>query len=384
MSQSEPMLGVPIERLAEAMAHLAYFAPGEHALVLDRLGLDGDRYRYVRAGFVDLVARALATHDGGPLLTFSTAYYLIERRLRIRQPKAAEVERFEELVASGGGRTVPTPRRDPVPLPEKIVEPMREGAVALPSYLQQPNLDVAPAPPMPAPIPAIPQPLLAPPPPPPPAGVPAAAKPVASVAVGTMFVPDAKPAGPVTPFQTAQPDASGFSVSTYAKLKVELTRSKDAAAVLARHALDDEKLAALDKHWEDRMRKDSTVSMAFLRVHEEAVRAASSPPPPLKEEPKAAQAKSAATSTLEVAAPSRVVDRVGLAEHARLCAALAVRLEAPEALLERYKVSEQEKTALDAHYRALVTADSAALQTWQKAFSDARNELVAQMAERKA
>ena len=67
---------------------------------------------------------------------------------------------------------------------------------------------------------------------------------------------------------------------------------------------------------------------------------------------------------------------LSLSQHAWLCAELAVRVERPEVVLARYKISADEQRTLDDHYRRLFQADRASHGEWQTTFERARAELL--------
>lgn len=75
--------------------------------------------------------------------------------------------------------------------------------------------------------------------------------------------------------------------------------------------------------------------------------------------------------------------RLSVAEHANLCAELFLKVDEVDRLLARHRVSQDEKRALDAHYRRLLASNERVQSEWQLAFDRRRQELVAAASVRK-
>lgn len=68
--------------------------------------------------------------------------------------------------------------------------------------------------------------------------------------------------------------------------------------------------------------------------------------------------------------------RLSIADHATLCAEIAVKIDSVDRLLARRGITTAEKDALDEHYRRLVARDPRAQTEWQAAFERRRRECV--------
>lgn len=193
-----------------------------------------------------------------------------------------------------------------------------------------------------------------------------------------------EPIAPSTPFASANPDESGFSLPQYAKLCAELVRATDRHPVLERHGLDKSKHEALDKHWRARIRDDKKLATAFERAYGDqlvelermAAREKIEVNMPVRPD------KPGKTATLPVGyelpvPPAAAAPKLTLDQHAALCAEVALAREPLPAILARWSIRPDEKDADDAHFRKLVGTDREVNRQWQAAFENARTAILA-------
>ncbi|MEO5927562.1 MAG: hypothetical protein ABIO72_02550 [Patescibacteria group bacterium] len=123
-------------RLAEALAHLAFFERDDEDAVLTQLGHDPRVFR-AEAIHVKAVLAAAVHADQPDLLTsYTSAYEVTLRVLRARRPKLSQARRDPNLEPTKTKRSAAAPPAL-VPLPERAGAP-KTADVLLPSYLQPP------------------------------------------------------------------------------------------------------------------------------------------------------------------------------------------------------------------------------------------------------
>jgi hypothetical protein len=338
---------VTLEVYAELLAHIRFFGHMRTDEVLRRFDVDAVRWASDAAAWNDAIVREVDEEGANTLLLrFHPKYAETLRRLRQEKPTI-------EAVGTG-----PSDASAPIEPAAAVVfeEPAPAAEIETPTFLlhSEPPPEAMPSP-----------------------------KPVAVATVlssGTLPIAN-QPVGPATPFASAQPDESGFSITLYARLCAELVQSPDRDAVLARHKLDRAKHASLDQHWRAKFRAAPALGAAFQRSYsdhlvdlEEERRGAK--PDARARSPEAGKTKALvlADAPVDVGAPAG--QKLTLVEHAELSAELALGMDAA-AQLARRSMTQADKTAADEHYRRVVAADRSAHLTWQATFDAARERILA-------
>jgi len=333
---------VTLELYAEVLAHIRFFTSKRAEELLLRFEIDpgvwSARCAYWGAAIIE---ESEAGETNALSRRFSAKYGDTFARLKREKPKISDI-----------GRS-PVPPETPEPKPRAVdMLPPREPET--PTYLL-PKEDTDGS------------------------GATSAQSVLATV---TMPTPDA-PLGPATPFASAQPDESGFSLPDYASFCAELVQASDRDAVLARHGIDRTKQAMLDRHWRAKFRADTTLGAAFqrsygehvLRLQRERRGPQAEPAPPTK--------GSSLTTTVVLGDPAPPdAPKVSLVEHAELCAQIALGMDTAAELARRFMTAE-DKTAADAHYRQIVAKDRAAHQAWQVAFDTAKERILRALPQRR-
>jgi hypothetical protein len=306
MSEDEPM---PIETYAVTVAHILVHRRGPESIadILGRLNVSGEQFHRAEQYWTTKLAECLPQRKGLLAMTFAAAY-----------AKA----RVEVGLIDAGGAAMPA----------------GPPAIAVPTYLRKQEPVEAPPAAPPASSPAAP---------------PAAPEPVrGSSLTGTVAAPEVAP-GPATPFQSAVPDSSGFTVSQYARLCAELVKSDDRNQTRAAHNLDATTHAALDAHWRGRMREDAPLRSAFERAYAEHLRDLERPPEP----PAQPASGSRTTAAMNLSDPNfaEAALPMPLDRYAALCKELEQRTAAPATVLVRHGFKNtDEYRRLDASMRQAI------------------------------
>ncbi len=311
--------GLPIERYAEATAHLTHFKKADPAEVIERLGIEAGDFKAAQKAWTSAIGAELERRETTLALSMGAIFAPTRQRLAEAQPTLESVgprasERVKPLAVVAKPAAIAS-IREAIPLPEpaaieepeaRPIVPLPAAAILPPPAMIAPPPIIATAPPEnvhspwgdPAaaaassrealiPIgmrhftslagtqlvpdapstPALPFVRGAPPgPPKPPAParmVPEGMRHFTSV-TGTQGPIDA-PARPSLPFGlhpvaagASEPVEPAMAIEEYTRLHVELARDPaNRRAIVQRHGLDEPRLLRLDAYWGPRIKADA-------------------------------------------------------------------------------------------------------------------------------
>lgn len=153
---NEPEAGLPLERYAEAAAHLVHFKKANPAEVVERLGIDAGDFKAAQKAWTSAIGDELERQETALALQLGAVFAPTRQRLTESQPTLESVgprakERVKPLAAVVATPAAPEPAREAVPLPEPaaIQEPAA-WSIAAPPAAPRPAL-IAPPPVMFAP-----------------------------------------------------------------------------------------------------------------------------------------------------------------------------------------------------------------------------------------